>query len=85
MSDRSRRILNEALELTPEERADLIAHLAETLDAAAADIEPDPEFAAIVARRVAELRTGTARTIPWEDARQQLWKQLEDAVARRAS
>ena len=86
MSDRTRKILAEALELTPEERAELVAHLAETLDAAqAAGVEPDPELAAMVARRVAELRAGTAQTAPWEDVRRQLWKQLEDAAARRAS
>jgi putative addiction module component (TIGR02574 family) len=65
----------EAAELTEEERASLAGLLIESLDG---DPDPDVEAAwsAEIARRVADLDTGTAKTIPWEEVRQRLIDRL---------
>jgi putative addiction module component (TIGR02574 family) len=65
----------EAAELTEEERASLAGLLIESLDG---DPDPDVEAAwsAEIARRVADLDAGTAKTIPWEEVRQRLIDRL---------
>jgi putative addiction module component (TIGR02574 family) len=64
-------ILKEALALPGEERAALAGYL---LDSLQADIVEDAEAAwAIEAnRRVAELDSGTVKTIPWAEVRRRL-------------
>lgn len=65
----------EAAELTEEERASLAGLLIESLE-----VEPDADveatWSAEIARRVAELDAGTAKTVPWEDVRQRLVARL---------
>ena len=65
----------EAVELTEEERASLAGLLIESLEG-----DPDPEveaaWAAEIQRRVAEMESGTAKTVPWEEVRQRLVNRL---------
>lgn len=65
----------EAVELTEEERASLAGLLIESLEG---DADPDVEaaWAAEIQRRVAEVESGTAKTIPWDEVRQRLVNRL---------
>jgi len=68
-------VWKEAAELSERDRADLAGLLIESLDG-----EPDRDveaaWAAEIAKRVAELDAGTAKTIPWEEVRQRLLDRL---------
>ena len=61
-------VWKEAAELSERDRADLAGLLIESLDG-----EPDRDveaaWAAEIAKRVAELDAGAAKTIPWEEVR----------------
>jgi putative addiction module component (TIGR02574 family) len=67
-------ILAAASQLPVEQRLDLIDALCET-------IPPHPEhtlsddWMAEIERRSAEIDAGTAKTIPWEEARRELYRQ----------
>jgi putative addiction module component (TIGR02574 family) len=64
-------ILKEALTLPTEARAALAGSLLDSLDA---DVDEDSEaaWAIEVTRRVAELDSGTVKTIPWAEVRRRL-------------
>jgi len=66
MTERSVELLQQALSLTEEERADLAASLLNSLDAS-----PDPDAEALwqeeISRRAAALDSGNARAIPWNE------------------
>ena len=68
-------IFREAAELSAQDRATLAGLLIESLEG-----EPDPgveaAWAAEIERRVAELDSGTVKTIPWEEVRQRLLDRL---------
>lgn len=68
MSDRSASLLAAALQLSEEERAEVAAGLLNSLDPAAADVEPltEGELVAELDRRAAEMRRDPAAGIPWE-------------------
>jgi putative addiction module component (TIGR02574 family) len=61
-------ILKEALALPTEARAALVGSLLDSLDT---DVDEDAEaaWATEVNRRVAELDSGAAKTIPWAEVR----------------
>jgi putative addiction module component (TIGR02574 family) len=67
----------EASELSEKDRADLAGLLVESLEG-----EPDEDveaaWAAEIQRRVAELETGTVKSIPWEAVRQRLLGRLNE-------
>ena len=70
-------LLKRALELTPEERAELAGSLLESLD----DVQDDPEAVEAawnqeIARRIADLDSGKAKTVPWEEVRQRISSKL---------
>lgn len=75
MNETSQQLYTDALRLPEGERAELAASLIASLDP-----EADPEAAAAwdteIARRVAELDSGTAKTVSWTEARRRI---LEDA------
>lgn len=66
MTERSVELLQQALSLTEEERADLAASLLNSLDAS-----PDPDAEALwqeeISRRAAALDSGNARAIAWNE------------------
>lgn len=68
-------IFREAAELSEQDRAALAGLLIESLEG-----EPEPDlqaaWAAEIERRVAELDSGTAKTVPWEEVRQRLLDRL---------
>jgi putative addiction module component (TIGR02574 family) len=67
----------EASELSEKDRADLAGLLIESLEGEA-DEDVEAAWAAEIERRVAELDTGTAKGIPWEEVRQRLLDRLNE-------
>ena len=64
-------LLKQALALPPEARASLASSLLESLDSG---VDPHVEEAwnKEIARRIAEVDSGKAKPIPWEEARRQV-------------
>jgi putative addiction module component (TIGR02574 family) len=76
MENEAAELLKRAIQLPPEERAALAESLFESLDTEA---DPDVEEAWTkeIARRVAEIESGAAKMIPWDEAREQLRARLK--------
>jgi len=62
-------ILDIALQLPDQERADLAASLIESLDQPF-DLDARDAWAAEIRQRVADLDSGAVKAIPWDEARQ---------------
>ena len=79
MTQRSLELLEQALSLTEEERADLVASLLNSLDAS-----PDPDAESLwqeeISRRAADLDSGKAKTVPWQDVQYQVSAVLQDGI-----
>lgn len=75
MSKSLTEIFRDASELSEQDRATLAGFLIESLETEA---DPDVEAAwsAEIARRVAQLDSGDAKTIPWDEVRQRLRDRL---------
>jgi len=71
MSERSASLLAAALQLSEEERAELLDGLLDSLDPSDADIDRmnEEEFAAELGRRAEELRHNPDAGIPWEQVK----------------
>lgn len=69
MNAATQELLDTALRLPDNDRADLAASLIESLDQ---PFDPDAQtaWAEEVRRRVADLDNGSAKAIPWDEARQ---------------
>ena len=67
MNARARKVLEEALELSPDERDELVRKLIPTLDAKAAD-EIEHAWADVIAQRAREVLDGTAPTRDLDEA-----------------
>jgi len=65
------KILEEALKLPIEARAALAGSLLESLDQVV-DEDAETAWADEIARRVDELNTGKAKTVPWSEARRRI-------------
>jgi putative addiction module component (TIGR02574 family) len=66
-------LLKRALALSMEERAELAGSLLESLDGAHDDPEAvEAAWNEEIARRIADLDSGKARTIPWEEVRHRI-------------
>jgi putative addiction module component (TIGR02574 family) len=77
MTRETSELLKKALALSTEERAQLVDSLLESLeerqeDPAAVEAAWNDE----IARRIAELDSGKAKTIPWEEVRQRISAKL---------
>lgn len=75
MTQRSLEILDKALALTEEERADIAASLVESLDPAV-DADAESAWQQEITRRAAQLDSGKAKTIPWEKVQSQVSARL---------
>jgi len=75
MATSATELLKQALELKPEERAELASLLIESLDEPA---EEGVEAAWVkeIEHRMAELDSGSAKTVPWDDVREKLHGRL---------
>ncbi len=76
MTDKAVTIRDTALTLPPDERAWLASELIASLDESA---DPDVEaaWAVEIERRIAELDSGEAETVGWEEARTRIRSALE--------
>jgi len=79
MTQEATELLKKALTLSPEERAQLVDSLLESLD------EPREDPAVVeaawndeIARRMADLDSGKVKTVPWEEVRQRASAKLTD-------
>ena len=68
-------ILKQALELKAEERAELASLLIESLDEAAEE-GVEVAWAVEIERRMADLDSCTAKTLPWDEVREKLHGRL---------
>ena len=64
-------LLQKALSLSEEERADLACSLMESLDVAV-DEGAESAWNEEIGRRIAELDSGKAKTVPWDEVQRQL-------------
>jgi putative addiction module component (TIGR02574 family) len=71
MTQRSLEILEKALALTEEERAELAASLVESLDPTI-DADAESAWQQEIARRADQLNSGKDKTIPWEQVQAQV-------------
>ena len=77
MSGKGQRLLEEALALSPDERADLAAELLDSLDHGS-DEGVEEAWALQIGRRVEEVESGRVKPIPWSEARER-FLQLRNA------
>lgn len=68
MTGQSRKLLNEALKLTPEERADVAAELLASLDEPA-DEDVEGAWAEEIERRARRVLAGESTGVDWAEAR----------------
>lgn len=80
MSHKGQKVLEEALTLAPEERADLAATLIDSLDETE-EAAVDEAWALEIQRRLREVDSGAVKTIPWSEARKRILA-LRDARTR---
>jgi putative addiction module component (TIGR02574 family) len=73
------RLLAEAMLLSDEERGDLATRLLESLDPSAAE-SVDEAWALEILQRVNELKQGTVKPIPWEEARRLIMEDSDEAA-----
>ena len=67
----SKQLLAEALRLSEEERAALAGELIQSLETEV-DTDAEAAWSAEIRTRVAKVEAGTAKTIPWSEARRRI-------------
>lgn len=72
MTNRTRALFEEAMQLDPEERAQLTGLLIDSLDPGC-DEGVEEAWAREIERRLAEVEAGTARLVSWEELRARLY------------
>jgi putative addiction module component (TIGR02574 family) len=77
MTEKTTALLQQALALSDQERAELASLLMDSLDATV-DEDAKSSWDREIAQRVAELDAGTAPTIPWEQVRDKIAAKLRD-------
>ena len=78
MSRKAEKVLEEALTLSPPERADLAASLLDSLDEQE-DEGVEQAWAREIERRIQEVESGAVKMIPWSEARRRLRARLDAA------
>jgi putative addiction module component (TIGR02574 family) len=82
MSETATKLLTEALGLSPDERFQLVQQLLDSLEGD--ELLPvDPTFQAELNERLEQVSKGTAKLIPWEEARENLLDELQRRRAAR--
>lgn len=71
MTTQANQLLEDAKQLSAADRADMAALLIESLDPSV-DQDVDDAWQREIARRVAELDSGNAVTVPWSEVRRRL-------------
>ena len=76
MNDRTKKLLEEALQLSPEERAAVAGSLIESLEDQV-DEDAEAAWAEEIERRIQELDSGKVKTVPWSKARRMILGQRD--------
>jgi putative addiction module component (TIGR02574 family) len=78
MKSKTKKLLDEALQLAPAERESLAGELFDSLEMD----DPDAEAAwgPEIERRIAELDQGKIKAIPWADARRMIFGAKDDSA-----
>ena len=71
MTEKSQVVLEEALKLTVKERAEVAEQLISSLDETP-DTDAERAWQEEIHRRMQEVDSGTAKTIPWEEVQRRL-------------
>ena len=82
MSPSAHKLLEEAIKLPEEARADLAAALIESLDGDEGAPEVESAWSEEIARRLRNYESGAVKPIPWDEARRMIFG-LRDASTRR--
>jgi putative addiction module component (TIGR02574 family) len=77
MTQQASELLQKALSLSEEERAELAGSLIESLDRTA-DEAAEAAWNHEIARRTADLDSGKVKTVPWEAVRAKISSKLTD-------
>jgi putative addiction module component (TIGR02574 family) len=77
MTQEANDLLKKALALPPEDRAALAGSLIDSLDAPS-DASVEEAWNDEIARRVREIDSGQAKTIPWTEIRRRISAKLSD-------
>ena len=75
MTQQAQDLLQKALSLSEEERAELACSLMESLDAAA-ESGADSAWSEEIRRRIADLDSGAAKSVPWEEVQRRISSRL---------
>jgi putative addiction module component (TIGR02574 family) len=78
MTQQALDLLQKALSLSEEERADLACSLMDSLDNVV-DADAEAAWAEEFERRVADLESGKAKTVPWDEVRARISSRLNHA------
>lgn len=81
MTQRTQELLQKALALSEEERAELAGSLMESLDSAT-DADAETAWQSEIARRLADLDSGKAKTTGWRAVQGQLATRLRHGLKR---
>jgi putative addiction module component (TIGR02574 family) len=76
MTQRAWELLQKALTLTEEQRAELAGSLIESLDGPA-DADAESAWNQEIARRVAEMDAGRAKTVSWEEVQERITSRIK--------
>lgn len=71
ISMKSKQLLQEALQLSPEERAALAGELIQSLDTDV-DVEAEAAWSAEIRTRLERVDSGLAKTVSWSEARRRI-------------
>jgi len=77
MTEQTSNLLQKALTLSEEERADLACSLIDSLDATV-DENAMSAWDQEIAQRVSDLESGRAKTVPWEELRGRISSKLSN-------
>jgi len=77
MTEKTSKLLQTALTLSEEERADLACSLIDSLDATAEE-GADEAWEREIKRRISDLDSGRAKAVPWEVVRGRISAKLPD-------
>jgi putative addiction module component (TIGR02574 family) len=71
-----KKLLEDALKLEPQSRAELAQRLWSSIDdeeeASLGEVDVDPAFARELERRIAEVESGAVRPVPWSEVKARL-------------
>ncbi len=76
MSKKSEKLLEEALSLSPEERAEVAASLLDSLDEHE-DEAVEEAWAKEIEKRIQDVESGRVKTVPWSEVRRRLRKVID--------